>query len=414
MKNDLCWSVYVHTNKINGKKYVGITSAKKPYLRWGCGHHYIGCRHFYFAIQKYGWNNFDHKIVVSGISKKLAEAIERGMIAHYKTTDNRFGYNIQSGGILSGGLSPEGLQSLKDCNSGINAKNRRVAVVFDLSGKKVQEFCTIRNAAKFLGVTDGYISQHIYSRHGTCGGHIVRLKSDVGDADHLSPEVVADALSKKYKNGVGANAKSVAVFDAKTGKRLGDFSTIRAAKEHFGIDIGRSIWNNSKPVCGLIVKYAEDCINQNRLPENELPAPVPLPNSKAVFQFTKDQEFIRSYRSLADAARETGTSYKTLSMCLRGRCRSAGGFLWSFSKNDVPNRAKTVWESRKDNGNSSEICVDQIDLKTGAVVATYRSISDAARKLNTHKSSIAHVVFHKKNRVSCCGFGWKLHDQGRG
>lgn len=414
MKNDLCWSVYVHTNKINGKKYVGITSAKKPYLRWGCGHHYIGCRHFYFAIQKYGWNNFDHKIVVSGISKKLAEAIERGMIAHYKTTDNRFGYNIQSGGILSGGLSPEGLQSLKDCNSGINAKNRRVAVVFDLSGKKVQEFCTIRNAAKFLGVTDGYISQHIYSRHGTCGGHIVRLKSDVGDADQLSPEVVADALSKKYKNGVGAHAKSVAVFDAKTGKRLGDFPSIKSAGAHFNVNFGKYSQSASKSVHGLIVRYAEDCVGQEFLPGSELPDFSKHPKAKEVFQFTADQQFVRSYRSLTEAAKETGTSYKALSMCLRGKHRSAGGFLWSFSESEIPSAPKTIWESRIKNGTTCGNCVDQIDLKTGAVIATYRSFSEAAKSLNTQPSSIAQVVFRKKNRVSCCGFGWKLHDQGRG
>ena len=129
MNDDLRWSVYVHTNKANGKKYFGITSAKKMYLRWGYGCRYKGCRHFYNAIQKYGWDGFDHRVIISGISRGFAEAIEHGLIEYYKTRDQRYGYNIQVGGITGGGLSEEGRQSLRDCNSGINAKNRKPVVV---------------------------------------------------------------------------------------------------------------------------------------------------------------------------------------------------------------------------------------------------------------------------------------------
>ena len=47
------YSVYMHINKINNKKYVGITS-RKPEVRWQNGTAYNRNPHFNAAIEKYG------------------------------------------------------------------------------------------------------------------------------------------------------------------------------------------------------------------------------------------------------------------------------------------------------------------------------------------------------------------------
>ena len=53
------WVVYIHTNKINGKMYVGITS-QKPKRRWGFnGKGYKGCVKFVNAIKKLLISSFD-------------------------------------------------------------------------------------------------------------------------------------------------------------------------------------------------------------------------------------------------------------------------------------------------------------------------------------------------------------------
>ena len=89
--------VYCHTNKANGKKYFGITGMK-PERRWSNGEGYKTSRHFYFAIQKYGWDGFDHEIVEGGLTKEQAAEMEQGLIEKHKTNQEEFGYNMSAGG----------------------------------------------------------------------------------------------------------------------------------------------------------------------------------------------------------------------------------------------------------------------------------------------------------------------------
>lgn len=90
--------VYVHINNANGKKYFGIT-CKSPNKRWGRnGIHYNKNPHFWNAIQKYGWDNFSHEVILDGVSLKDACAVESHMIKSYMTNNPNFGYNNTSGG----------------------------------------------------------------------------------------------------------------------------------------------------------------------------------------------------------------------------------------------------------------------------------------------------------------------------
>ena len=52
---DKKFCVYVYTNKINGKRYVGVTS-QNPEKRWNKGKGYTKRQpHMYNAIQKFWW-----------------------------------------------------------------------------------------------------------------------------------------------------------------------------------------------------------------------------------------------------------------------------------------------------------------------------------------------------------------------
>lgn len=93
----MAYVVYCHTNKTNGKKYFGITGMK-PERRWSGGAGYKTSRHFYFAIQKYGWDGFSHEIICSELSKEQAAQMEQKLIFENKTNMQGYGYNMSAGG----------------------------------------------------------------------------------------------------------------------------------------------------------------------------------------------------------------------------------------------------------------------------------------------------------------------------
>ena len=93
---DYC--IYVHVNKINNKRYVEMT-CKQPEQRWGInGCKYKSSPHFYSAIQKYGWDGFEHVVLIEGLTKTEACILEKRFIKKWKTQNREYGYNISDGG----------------------------------------------------------------------------------------------------------------------------------------------------------------------------------------------------------------------------------------------------------------------------------------------------------------------------
>ena len=98
------FKVYVHTNKANGKMYVGITS-QDPEARWKNGTGYDTSPKFYNAIKKYGWDNFEHEIFAANLTEDEAHNIEKLLIEKFELQNDKYGYNIKEGG--NGGIIPQ-------------------------------------------------------------------------------------------------------------------------------------------------------------------------------------------------------------------------------------------------------------------------------------------------------------------
>lgn len=116
-KNMRKYCVYCHTNKYNGKKYIGITS-QKPEQRWRNGNGYVNNEYFYRAINKYGWHNFSHEILYTDLTKEQAESLEVKLIREYDTQQKENGYNIEYGGNATGRIPEETRKKISNALKG--------------------------------------------------------------------------------------------------------------------------------------------------------------------------------------------------------------------------------------------------------------------------------------------------------
>lgn len=115
--------VYMHIVP-NGKKYIGITS-KKPEYRWSNGKGYKSNKHFYNAIQKYGWENIEHIILYNNLEEKEAYKKEIELIAKYKSNNRKYGYNNSTGGEKSATGCPAWNKGTHITNSGSFKKGHK-------------------------------------------------------------------------------------------------------------------------------------------------------------------------------------------------------------------------------------------------------------------------------------------------
>lgn len=87
--------VYCHTLKSDGRKYVGITR-QNPRQRWKYGAGYTS--YFRNAINKYGWDNFEHDILFENLTEEEAIQKEIELIKELDLTNREKGFNLCDGG----------------------------------------------------------------------------------------------------------------------------------------------------------------------------------------------------------------------------------------------------------------------------------------------------------------------------
>lgn len=263
----MSYVVYKHTNKANGKCYIGITGRANPKRRWGGGAGYSQNEYFYAAIKKYGWDGFEHSIVAEGLSLEEAYEIERRLIKEHDSANRLHGYNLDLGGAGAGSRSES-----------TRRKNREARI-------------------RLYRETD--LRQKISE-----GGK--RRFSKPEEHEKLSQAaILRNQDPQKYENICAGNRR-----------RWED------ASEHDKI---------SKSLKGYYAKNSDRRKEISEERKRFFAEHPEKKKTRAVDQFTTDGVYIKTWTNMTDAGESLGTSSHNISAVCNGRRKTAGGYAWRYS-----------------------------------------------------------------------------------
>lgn len=152
--------IYCYTNKINNKKYIGITrrtleQREKNHISEA--YNYNSPKYhtpFKCAIRKYGIDNFDKVILDTAIDIEEANKKEKQYIEKYRTYcygKNNWGYNATKGG------------------DGVARMYRKIVQLNKNDGKLIKIFETISEAEAELNIS--HISECLHNKIPSIGGY---------------------------------------------------------------------------------------------------------------------------------------------------------------------------------------------------------------------------------------------------
>lgn len=301
--------IYIITNNINNKQYVGQT-LKDVHTRF-IGH----CSnkpHTYIdrAIHKYGKENFTVEQLerVVGRSredvKETLDYLERMYISKYDSISPN-GYNVDTGG-------------------GIDAYHGVAVDVYNLSGEIIGKFETIKECASHYHMATDTIKR-------ICSGVIPRIQ-------RLD-------LIFRYQNDpfekYDINLPSKTIYKwSEDGTLVGKYnSSVEAAesvKDKYPKAVRTAIMDYiTNHRNGLIYGYYWTLDNCFAFKKDDYF--IHNPRSRSVDQYSLDGNYIATYRSAPDALRNIGIlsdSSSTIYRVCRGISLSAYGFIWRYEGDD--------------------------------------------------------------------------------
>ena len=124
----------------------------------------------------------------------------------------------------------------------------------------------------------------------------------------------------------------------------------------------------------------------------------------AVVQFSLEGKRLKEYVSLAEAARQTGSSVEKIVLCCQMQRKTHNNFQWRYKEDDASSIQATAEPKTLPKK------VAQIDPKTGEILNVYDSMCQAAKAVGGTQSAITHVIKGDKSTKTHKGFGWKLVD----
>lgn len=309
------YTVYKHTTP-SGKRYIGIT-CRKPEERWENGSGYKGNKHFYRAIERYGWSNIRHEIVADGLTKAQACAMEIKLIAEYDTTDPDKGYNHSTGGE-SGSLgmhhSAESRRKMSKAKKGANHPNYGKHLNVDVR-RKISESNKGRTSP----------------RKGTHLSVETRMKIGKANKGKYVSEETKRKLAESHKGKRQSNETRRKLSIAHKGKKPSAECIRKSIEAHKGKHIDKetrmkiSKKLKGKPLSIETRKKMSEARKGKIISEHVILAMTEATSKKVLCVETGEV-----YKSISEAGRQLDVSFKAISKALRGKSKTSGGYHWEY------------------------------------------------------------------------------------
>lgn len=184
--------IYKHTNKKNGKIYIGQTK-QKPEKRWNNGKGYQNSTLFWNAIIAEGWNNFTHEILEENIPIDQLNEKEQYYIKKYKSDEDKYGYNMTSGGAVFKHNFSSKKQRVRCVETGeIYNSIKEANIAFGLSEKSC---CIMRVCRGQQKTSQGYTFEYVDPDSARPKTHYNGKKVRNKNTGEIFPSAVAAANS---------------------------------------------------------------------------------------------------------------------------------------------------------------------------------------------------------------------------
>ena len=292
------YCVYIHTNKINGKMYVGQTIyGNNPKRRWGGGNGYKGCEYFYNAIQKYGWDKFEHEIIANNLTADEADNFEKLLITKLDLRNPNKGYNLESGGTKNKTLSESTKKKISESKIGKSNGPRSEETKKRISEGNKGKVLSDATKQKISGVRKECWTDEDYRRN-----QIEKHKWQTGEKHPWYGRNHTEETKEKIRQ-------------TSVGRILTEEAKIK-------LSIANSGENN--PFYGKT--HSEEA--RRRVSKSNTGAK----NGRArrVIQYDSCGNFIRVWNHIREAAIELNINYSSIVACCRDRQRKAGEFIWKY------------------------------------------------------------------------------------
>jgi group I intron endonuclease len=316
--------IYLVTNKVNGKQYVGQTICDDIEKRWKCHKNVdkntLG-RYLYNAYTKHGIENFDFKVICVCFDEDC-DRYEEDYIQKFGTIVPD-GYNLRAGGNNSK-HHPETLKKMSEALKG----RKPPPITEETRKKKSESMKGIKNPNYGKPMSEEQ-KKKLSDSH----------KARKFQRNDSKPIVMHSNSLKNLDKGRQSLRREVSqysiegVFIAKYKNLTEAANAVNGSKSSINKVCNE---NNLKYTShkGYIWKYSDGrstLTRPTRKLSEETKQKIQEKRNLSVMQYNETDQYIATFLSIKLASEQTRTNAKSISSVCKGKQKTAGGFKWKYA-----------------------------------------------------------------------------------